>query len=119
MSCRILTVAFPFGLLLVLNVSAAPVARHAVPQSDGWSSLVLVARPAQSPEAQELQRLYKEGMEAYNKGDFPAALKAFQAGLEKVPALKNDRATAFFLNSLGAVYASLGQFEKALDYYQR
>src|SRR5206468_977538 len=76
-------------------------------------------KPAPTPQQQELDRLFEEGKKAAMAADFPAAEKAFLAGLEKAQALKDERRTARFLNLLGFVYNNLGQLDKALDYHTR
>ena len=75
--------------------------------------------PADKAATDELDRINTDGRQAYGKGDFPAALKAFQTGLEKAQALKNEKYIAQFLNNIGNDYYTLGQNDKALDFYQR
>ena len=75
--------------------------------------------PAPTPDEQEMDRLFEEGNEALNKAEFSTAEKAFQAGLDKAAASKNNTYVARFFNSLGIVCSRSGQFDKALGYFTR
>ena len=75
--------------------------------------------PAEKAATDELGRINKDGFAAYGRGDFPAALKTFQTGLDKAQTLQNEKYMANFLNNLGIVSNGLGQSEKALAYLQR
>jgi tetratricopeptide (TPR) repeat protein len=74
---------------------------------------------APTPQEQELDRLGQEGGQAYSRGDYAAAEKAYQAGLGKAQELGDKTRISRFLNSLGNVYFRLGQFDRALDYHTR
>ena len=74
--------------------------------------------PADKAAADELDQIRKEGVIAFGKNDFSAALKSFQTGLDKAQALNNEKYAALFLNSIGVVYSEIGQNEKALECYQ-
>src|SRR5207237_5021851 len=80
-----------------------------------WSSDVCssdLSQPSPDKTAMdELKRLNDEGAKAYGKGDFPTALKAWQTGLDKAQAIKNEKRIADFLINIGSVYDSLGQYE--------
>lgn len=74
---------------------------------------------ALAPQGDELDRLEKEGREAYQKGDFEGATKAWQTELEKAEALGKKEETARSLNNLGIVSLQRSQYDKALDYHTR
>ena len=71
--------------------------------------------PASTPEEPVMDMLYKAGVEALNKADLSAAEKAFQAGLDKAQATKNEKYNAKFLSGLSVTYYNSSQFEQALD----
>ncbi len=66
-----------------------------------------------------LNRLQKEGKEAYYAADYPTALEKWQLGLEKAQELGDKSYISQFLGNIGAVYLNLGQYPKALDAYQQ
>jgi len=68
---------------------------------------------------EELDRLKKEGSNAFDRADMAGAEKAWLAGLEKAQALREEVHISAFLSNLALIYARLGQFEKALDYNGR
>src|SRR5438046_1390057 len=73
--------------------------------------------PSSAQPLQELDRLQKEGMHAYQRGDFPAAFKAFETGLAQAQSFHDEKVEARFRNALGNVYFVLDQYDRALDCY--
>lgn len=70
-------------------------------------------------QEQELFRLFEEGKQAFDKGDYAGAERVWQAGLDKAQAFRDDFWIARYLNLLGLIFASQNQYEKALEYYTR
>ena len=61
------------------------------------------------------------GFNRYYQGDYEPALKYYQESYERlisaVPA--REGATAFVLNYIGSIFKICGQYDAALDYFQR
>jgi CHAT domain-containing protein len=60
-----------------------------------------------------------QGIEQLETSQFPAALNSWQQALQIYRALKNRRGEGNALVSLGAGYASLGNYAKAIEYSQQ
>jgi len=67
----------------------------------------------------ELDQLLEQGEQAYNHSDYPTALTHWQAGLKRARELKHQKYISQFVGNIGAVYGSLGQYDKALNYFQQ
>jgi len=94
-----------------------------LPQT-GFSQPVVPVRRQEKPATsasrqQEMDALFQEGSKANAAKDFPAALKAWQNGLERAEALKDSVQIARFLCAVGVAYANSEQHEKAIDFYTR
>ncbi len=66
-----------------------------------------------------LDRLNKEGKEAFNIVDYPTALKKWEQGLNLARQAKNQRYIGTFIGNLGNVHLKLGNYPKALDYLKQ
>jgi tetratricopeptide (TPR) repeat protein len=62
----------------------------------------------------DLNRLAKEGKQAYDAANYHEALAKWQQGLELAQKSGNQAAVAEFLGNLGLAYDALGQYERAL-----
>ena len=71
------------------------------------------------PNNGDLNRLAKEGKQAYNAANYLEALAKWQQGLELAKKSGNQPAVADFLSNLGLVYDALGQYERALKMPRR
>jgi CHAT domain-containing protein len=99
-------------LILTLLLAFAPLHSGAqAPAGTGQKP----PQSALSPAQQELESIFREGRKAVLRGDFSAATRTFEQGLNKAQALKDSFWTARFLDALGDVYNSLGQYEQALE----
>jgi len=67
----------------------------------------------------ELDQLQSQGMQAFNHGDYPTALKKWEQGLTRARELNNTRYISQFIGNIGVVYKDLGEYAKALDYYEQ
>ena len=76
--------------------------------------LFLISAPgsAQSPNAQDFERLFARALALQQAGDMLGAIDTYKAALTIAP----DRADA--LSNLGAAYVRLGQFDDAVAQYQ-
>jgi tetratricopeptide (TPR) repeat protein len=67
----------------------------------------------------EVERLNQEGIQLYQKYQFPEALEKFQKVLALVRELKDKVGERATLNSIAAVYESQGQYPKAIETYEQ
>lgn len=67
----------------------------------------------------EGDRLDREGMQIFNRGQLKAALEKFQQALAIRKEVGDRAGEGNTLNNIGVVYDSLGQYPKALEYYQQ
>ncbi len=72
--------------------------------------------PPIRPARQEMLRLKTEGEQAANRGDYAAAVRAFESGLAEAKAQNDTSFIVGFLSRLSILYYTQGQFDKALDY---
>ena len=63
----------------------------------------------------DMNRLAKEGKQAYDAANYLEALAKWQQGLELAKKSGNQPAAAEFLANLGLAYDALGQYERALE----
>src|SRR4028119_859551 len=73
---------------------------------------------AQAIEASkaEADRLFQQGNQQFQAGQFPAALNSWQQALQIYRALKNRQGETWALGNLGSAYRSLGNHVKAIEY---
>ncbi|HZO87194.1 MAG TPA: CHAT domain-containing tetratricopeptide repeat protein [Chthonomonadaceae bacterium] len=107
---------------VILGISVAVLqaplrTRAQVPASVAPGKQEMPARP--SALEQEFNRLEKEGSRADDNYDYPAAERAYQAGLKLSQANRDTCRTASFLMRLGGVYVDIDQYDRALDCFAR
>ncbi len=68
---------------------------------------------------QEVQKILNEGSAAEKKYDWAAAVKIYEQGLQTAKNAKDEEGEARILNSLGVIYSSTGQPQKAVEFYQQ
>jgi len=76
---------------------------------------------AQTTDAREAEadRLMKQGIQQYRTSQFQAALNSLQQALEIYRAIKNRQGEGLALGILGAIYGSVGNHAKAIEYSQQ
>jgi CHAT domain-containing protein/lipopolysaccharide biosynthesis regulator YciM len=76
---------------------------------------------AQTTDAREAEadRLFQQGSQQYQTGQFPAALNSWQQALQIYRALKNRQLQGKALAFLGGAYHDLGNSAKAIEYLQQ
>jgi tetratricopeptide (TPR) repeat protein len=75
--------------------------------------------PDLTPQQQEMERVFQQGVSAYNRDEFVKALSHWQTGMQRAETLNDDRFRALFLNVLGAVYTDKGELNKAEQLLER
>ena len=83
-----------------------------------FEPLVVQAQTTQNRNT-EAMRLYEEGRQQLNRGQFREALETFQQALVIVRAIGVRQGEWLILSNIGAVYNALGQYPKALEFYQQ
>ena len=82
----------------------------------------LAPLPAQAQTAQdrkaEALRLDKKGLQLLNRGQFRQALEKFQEALVIRKEVGDKMGEGTTLNNIGNVYFYLGQYAKALEFFQ-
>ena len=75
---------------------------------------LLISAPAraQTPNAQDFERLFARALELHQAGDMLGAIDTYKAALTIIP----DRTDA--LSNLGAAYVRIGQFDDAIAQYE-
>jgi CHAT domain-containing protein len=89
------------------------------PLFPGPGSLLPANAQAIDARQAEADRLFQQGIQLYQAGQFPAALNSWQQGLQIFRALKNRRGEGAALGNLGLAYNSLGDYAKAIEYLQQ
>ncbi len=64
-------------------------------------------------------RLNKKGIEQFNQGKFREALKTFETVLGIFRQIGDRTGEATVINNIGQIYHKLGEYPKALEYYQQ
>jgi len=82
--------------------------------------LVILWMPvgAEGISIEELDHLNQEGKDDYYIDNYPTALKKWQTALDKVR-FAYKHGISKFLTNQGMMYQNLGDYQKALDYYQQ
>jgi tetratricopeptide (TPR) repeat protein len=70
-------------------------------------------------QSYELMYLQKEGHQACAKYDYHTALEKWEVGLKQARELNDKFYISQFVNDIGTVYQQLGQYQKALEYYEQ
>ncbi len=116
---------FTIALFVFLGAETGALAR--LKTTMGISSVLAQTPPTQDPEA-EVEQLNQEGSKQLNRREFEQALATFQQVLaiqreisalpnvDRVAARKSERLT---LNRIAGIYVTLGEYTKAVDYYQQ
>jgi len=76
---------------------------------------------AQAIDARQVEadRLFQQGNQQFQTGQFPAALNSWQQALQIYRGLKNREGEGRALWNLGAAYHSLGNYAQAIEYSQQ
>ncbi|BAY26949.1 TPR repeat-containing protein [Calothrix sp. NIES-2100] len=72
---------------------------------------------AQTPQDRkaEATRLYNIGLEQFDQGQYPEALKSYEQALAIIREIKYRQGEAVILNEMSAVYRKLAQYPKAIE----
>ncbi|ARV57544.1 hypothetical protein BZZ01_01845 [Nostocales cyanobacterium HT-58-2] len=106
-------------ILFLLNSSVDGGKRPQGFNTVSYSSGMLLQ--AQKPEKFKIEadRLYNQGVDQYDSGQFHKALEIYQKALVIYQENRDKEGISNTLNSLGAVSKELGQYPQALKYYQQ
>jgi CHAT domain-containing protein/Tfp pilus assembly protein PilF len=76
-----------------------------------------VIAQAQTPQdrKEEITRLYNIGLEQFDRGQYPEALKSYEQALAIIREIKYRQAEGVVLNEISAVYRKLAQYPKAIE----
>lgn len=66
-----------------------------------------------------MDRLQKQGEQAYYRAEYATAMEKWQQGLEIANRSGNKKYISRFTTGIGVIYDNLGQYEKALAYYKK
>jgi CHAT domain-containing protein len=82
---------------------------------------LLAAReqPPASPQKQEADRLFQQGIQQFQVSQFREALQSWEQALQIYREIGDRQGEAASLGNLGIAYRSLGQYEKAIEYHQQ
>lgn len=78
--------------------------------------VVGIVGPAHS-QIDDALKLFKQGKEAFNQGQYQEALNSFERSLKIFHSINHLEGISVNLNEIAIVYETLGQYEKALSYY--
>jgi tetratricopeptide (TPR) repeat protein len=78
------------------------------------SPLIAQAQTPQDRKA-EATRLYNIGLEQFDRGQYPEALKSYEQALAIIREIKYRQGEAVILNEMSAVYRKLAQYPKAIE----
>ena len=88
--------------------------------------LLILLLPGQSPAQSSLeqkkaraQRLHRQAVESYNRGDARKALSFWQTALRLYEAIGDRQGEGAMLGNLGVTYKNLGDYRRAIDYHER
>ncbi len=80
-------------------------------------------KPAQKPGNRtgfnEAKRLYQEGLELYNEGQYQEALEVLQQALAIATRSGDKEGESVILDRIGRTYDRLGEYDRALETYDR
>ena len=82
------------------------------------SQLPVVAQAIEVSEA-EGDRLFQQGLEQHQTGQFPAAMNSWQQALQIYRSIKNRQREGMVLSLLGAVNGFMKNYAKAIEYTQQ
>jgi CHAT domain-containing protein len=102
---------FVSALTIALAVGMPIVSAIAFPE-------VAVAQSV-AEQKKEADRLFEEGNQKYEQGQFEAALQPWQKSLKIYREIKSRKEEGKVLNHLGKVYRSLAQYAKAIENYNQ
>jgi CHAT domain-containing protein/tetratricopeptide (TPR) repeat protein len=103
-----------FAVLLMVTASTAVLSSF-VPSSGGAQ---VVAQTVDAKKG-EADRLFAQGSEQAQTGQFTAALQSWQQALSIYREIKDRKKEGFTIGMIGAAYEGLGDYSKALTYYQQ
>ncbi|MGB7440271.1 MAG: CHAT domain-containing protein [Coleofasciculaceae cyanobacterium] len=101
---------------VVLLLSLTPLLQ--LPGTSWKISRVLAQESTTQDRKVEAERLYREGIEQFNRGQFREALQIFQEALVIVRKIGELQDEGKILNNLGVIYRRLGEYSEALTAYQ-
>jgi len=81
--------------------------------------LLLTITAAYGQSVDEMIRLNEEAKKLYNQANFHGAAQKWQQGLKIAKKMNDQQGIAIFTGNLGLVYHNLGDYPKALSYYER
>lgn len=109
-------------LLLTLSVlSCFFTVGESLPKPSGFNPSPALAQSSQEVEAKKVQadKLIEQGIEQYYRSDFRGALASWQEALDIYTEIGNIRGEAQSLGGLGIAYQNLGNYPKAIDFYEQ
>ncbi|BAY99870.1 TPR repeat-containing protein [Tolypothrix tenuis PCC 7101] len=83
------------------------------------ANLTLAQAQTAQNQKDEADRLNKQGIQQYSRGQFQEALATFQQALDIQKQIGDRSGVGATLNNIGLVYSRLGQYSKALEHYQQ
>ena len=85
----------------------------------GFTACSRVSQRGGQSDEDRLRYLYKKGAQAYQTQDFKASSRTFEKALVLAERLRGKRAELNVLQNLGVVYWNLGDYPKAIGYFER
>ncbi len=108
-----------FSGFLAVSIGLVAIALSAALYAIAPPSLQPVPSQTQNPQQQELEKLQEQGAQQLQQGKFTEALAKFQQALTLTRQLQDKKTAAITLNNIGYVYSSIGQPQKALEFYNQ
>jgi CHAT domain-containing protein len=102
---------FASTLAIALGIGSPIVGAIAFPEVAVAQSVV--------EQKKEANRLFEEGNQTYERGQFEAAVQSWQKSLKLYREIKSRKEEGKVLNHLGKVYRSLALYAKAVEYYNQ
>ncbi len=81
--------------------------------------ILLAQEPTTQVRKAEAERLYREGIEQFNRGQLQESLETFQLVLVILREIGDRKGEGNTLTNIGVIYVKLGDFTKALEFYQQ
>ena len=80
--------------------------------------LLITITAAHGQSVDEMVRLDKEATKLYNQSNFHGAAQKWQQGLKIAKKMNYQQGIAILTGNLGVAYWNLGDYQKALSYYE-
>ncbi|MBD2184547.1 tetratricopeptide repeat protein [Planktothrix sp. FACHB-1355] len=106
------------GLSVIVTLLFTILASHPVPLLMRFSTLQVLAQTTDGQKV-EGERLLRQGLEQYQRGQLEAAMQSWEQALNIYRELKDKGAELAILAGLGSGYLQLRNYTKALEYQQQ